>query len=198
MAISIDDIKKLKELSGIGLTDAKAALVEAGGDFDKALAALRKKGLTKAEKKGDREAREGVIDSYVHGGRIGVIVEVNCETDFVARLDNFKTFAHEIALQIAAMSPVYVSEADIPADELERVKKEISEKAIADGKPADMIDKIVEGQVKKHFEEKVLLSQTYIKNDKQTVADFLKENVAIIGENIVIRQFKRIELGVTE
>lgn len=198
MAISIDDIKKLKELSGIGLTDAKAALVEADGDFDKALAALRKKGLTKAEKKGDREAREGVIDSYVHGGRIGVIVEVNCETDFVARLDNFKTFAHEIALQIAAMAPVYVSEADIPADELARVKKEISEKAIADGKPADMIDKIVDGQVKKHFEEKVLLSQTYIKNDKQTVADFLKENVAIIGENLIIRQFKRIELGVTE
>ncbi len=198
MAISIDDIKKLKELSGIGLTDAKAALVEADGDFDKALAALRKKGLTKAEKKGDREAREGVIDSYVHGGRIGVIVEVNCETDFVARLDNFKTFAHEIALQIAAMAPVYVSEADIPADELARVKKEISEKAIADGKPADMINKIVDGQVKKHFEEKVLLSQTYIKNDKQTVADFLKENVAIIGENLIIRQFKRIELGVTE
>jgi len=198
MAISIDDIKKLKELSGIGLTDAKAALVEADGDFDKALAALRKKGLTKAEKKGDREAREGVIDSYVHGGRIGVIVEVNCETDFVARLDNFKTFAHEIALQIAAMAPVYVSESDIPADEFERVKKEISEKAIADGKPADMIDKIVEGQIKKHFEEKVLLSQTYIKNDKQTVADFLKENVAIIGENLIIRQFRRIELGVTE
>ncbi len=198
MAISIDDIKKLKELSGIGLTDAKAALVEADGDFDKALAALRKKGLTKAEKKGDREAREGVIDSYVHGGRIGVVVEVNCETDFVARLDTFKTFAHEIALQIAAMAPIYVSEAEIPADELERVKKEISEKAVADGKPADMIDKIVEGQIKKHFEEKVLLSQTYIKNDKQTVADFLKENIAIIGENLIIRQFKRIELGVTE
>jgi len=198
MAVSIDDIKKLKELTGIGLTDAKGALVEADGDFDKALQALRKKGLTKAEKKGDREAREGVIDSYVHSGRIGVVVEVNCETDFVARLDSFKTFAHEIALQIAAMSPVYVSEADIPAAELERVRAEAKERVIAEGKPAELADKIVDGQVKKHFDEKVLLNQTYIKNDKQTVNEFLKENVAILGENLIIRQFKRIELGVSE
>ena len=111
MGISVEDIKKLKELSGIGLTDAKLALVEADGDFDKALEVLRKKGVTKAEKKGDREAREGIIDSYVHGGRIGVIVEVNCETDFVAKTDNFKTFVHNIALQIASMSPKYISEA---------------------------------------------------------------------------------------
>lgn len=198
MGVSIDDIKKLKELTGIGLTDAKGALVEADGDFDKALQALRKKGLTKAEKKGDREAREGVIDSYVHSSRIGVLVEVNCETDFVARLDSFKTFAHEISLQIAAMAPVYISEADIPATELERVRAESKERVIAEGKPADMIDKIVDGQVKKHFDEKVLLNQTYIKNDKQTVHEFLKENVAIIGENLIIRQFKRIELGVSE
>ncbi len=198
MSVSIDDIKKLKELSGIGLTDAKAALVEADGNFDKALEALRKKGVTKAEKKGDREAREGVIDSYVHSGRIGVIVEVNCETDFVARLDGFKTFAHEIALQIAAMAPTYVSEADIPAEEMERVRSEAKERVIAEGKPAELADKIVDGQVKKHFEEQVLLTQQYIKNDKQTVNDFLKENVAILGENLVIRQFKRIELGVSE
>ena len=198
MSVSIDDIKKLKELSGIGLTDAKAALVEADGNFDKALEALRKKGLTKAEKKGDREAREGVIDSYVHSGRIGVLVEVNCETDFVARLDSFKSFAHEIALQIAAMAPIYVSEADIPAEEVERVRSEAKERVIAEGKPADLADKIVDGQVKKHFEEQVLLTQQYIKNDKQTVNDFLKENVAILGENLVIRQFKRIELGVSE
>ncbi len=198
MAVSIDDIKKLKELSGIGLTDAKAALVEADGDFDKALQALRKKGLTKAEKKGDREAREGIIDSYVHGGRIGVLVEVNCETDFVARLDGFKSFAHEIALQVASMAPIYVSEADIPAEELERVRAEATERAAESGKPAAMLEKIVDGQVKKHFEEKVLLSQAYIKNDKQTVGEFLKENVAILGENLVIRQFKRIELGVSE
>lgn len=198
MTVSIDDIKKLKELSGIGLTDAKAALVEANGDFDKALEALRKKGVTKAEKKGDREAREGLIDGYVHGGRIGVLVEVNCETDFVARLDGFKAFAHEISLQIASMAPVYVSEADIPAEEMERVRNEAKERVIADGKPAEIADKIVEGQVKKHFDEKVLLNQTYIKNEKQTVNDFVKENVAIFGENVIIRQFRRIELGFSE
>lgn len=198
MAVSIDDIKKLKELSGIGLTDAKAALVEANGDFDKALEALRKKGVTKAEKKGDREAREGLIDGYVHSGRIGVLVEVNCETDFVARLEGFKVFAHEISLQIASMAPVYVSEANIPAEEMERVRAEAKERVVADGKPAELADKIVEGQVKKHFDEKVLLNQTYIKNEKQTVNDFLKENVAIFGENLIIRQFKRIELGVSE
>jgi len=198
MAVSIDDIKKLKELSGIGLTDAKLALVEANGDFDKALEALRKKGVTKAEKKGDREAREGLIDGYVHSGRIGVLVEVNCETDFVARLEGFKAFAHEISLQIASMAPVYVSEADIPTEEMERVRSEAKERVVADGKPSEIADKIVEGQVKKHFDEKVLLNQTYIKNEKQTVNDFVKENVAIFGENVIIRQFKRIELGVSE
>jgi elongation factor Ts len=196
--VSIEDIKKLKELTGVGLTDAKGALVEANGDFDKALEAMRKKGLTRAEKKGDREAREGIIDSYVHGNRIGVIVEVNCETDFVARLDNFKTVAHEIALQIAAMNPTYVSESDIPAEEMERVRKETAEAVAAEGKPAEIAEKMIEGRVKKHFEEKVLLNQTYIKNEKQTVADFIKENIALLGENIVVRQFKRIELGVNE
>jgi len=198
MGVSIDDIKKLKELSGIGLTDAKVALVAAGGDFDKALEALRKKGVTKAEKKGDREAREGLVDGYIHCGRIGVIVEVNCETDFVARTDGFKLFVHEIALQIASMAPVYVSEADIPAKELKRVRDEAMEIAKTSGKPAAMIDKIVDGQVKKHFAEKVLMSQEFIKNDKQTVADFVKENISKTGENLIIRQFKRIELGVSE
>jgi elongation factor Ts len=198
MGVSIEDIKKLKELTGIGLTDVKVALEEAEGDFEKALEVLRKKGLTKAEKKGDREAREGIIESYVHGGRIGVIVEVNCETDFVARTDNFKTFAHEIALQVASMAPEYVSEADIPADEMERVRKEAEERVAAEGKPADVAKKIVEGQVKKHFAEKVLLSQSYIKNEKQTVEEFVKENIAKTGENLIIRQFRRLELGVTE
>jgi len=198
MSVSIDDIRKLKELSGIGLTDAKTALVEAKGDFDKALKALRKKGVTKAEKKGDREAREGLIDSYVHSGRIGVLVEVNCETDFVARTDNFKLFVHEIALQVASMSPIYVSENDIPADELKRVRDEVLERVKAEGKPAEIAKKIVDGQVKKHFAEKVLLNQVYIKNEKQTVADFVKENIAKTGENLIIRQFKRIELGVNE
>jgi len=198
MNVSIEDIKKLKELTGVGLTDAKVALVEADGDFDKALEAMRKKGLTRAEKKGDREAREGIIDSYVHSGRIGVIVEVNCETDFVARLDAFKELAHEIALQIAAMSPVYVTEADIPAEEIERVRKEAEERVKNEGKPADIAEKIVDGQVKKHFADQVLMSQTYIKNEKQTVGDFVKDNIAKLGENIVVRQFKRIELGVNE
>lgn len=198
MAVSIDDIKKLKELTGVGLTDAKNALVEANGDFDKALEAMRKKGLTKAEKKADREALEGVIDSYVHGGRIGVLVEVNCETDFVARTDGFKEFAHMIALQVASMSPAYVSEADIPAEEVERVREEAKNSDALAGKPADMVEKIIDGQVKKHFAEKVLLSQKYIMDDSQTVADFLKETIAKTGENIVIRRFKRIELGVND
>ena len=197
-AVSIEDIKKLKELTGVGLTDAKNALVEAEGNFDKALEAMRKKGLTRAEKKGDREAREGIIDSYVHSGRIGVVVEVNCETDFVARLDAFKSLAHEIALQIAAMNPVYVTEADIPAEEIERVRKEAKDRVIAEGKPAEIAEKIVDGQVKKHFAEKVLMQQAYIKDDKQTVADFIKANIAQLGENIVVRQFKRIELGVND
>jgi len=198
MAVTIEDIKKLKELTGVGLTDAKGALVEANGDFDKALEAMRKKGLTKAEKKSDREAREGVIDSYVHGGRIGVLVEVNCETDFVARLDGFKTVAHEIALQVAAMSPIYVTEAEIPAEEMERVRKEAQERVAAEGKPAEIAEKIVEGQVKKHFADKVLMSQTYIKDEKLTVGDYIKENIAKLGENIVVRRFKRIELGVND
>ena len=198
MSVSIEDIKKLKELTGVGLGDAKGALVEANGDFDKALEAMRKKGLTKAEKKGDREAREGLIDSYVHSGRIGVVVEVNCETDFVARLDSFKEVAHEVALQIAAMSPVYITEADIPAEEEARVRAEAEERVAAEGKPAEIAAKIVDGQVKKHFAEKVLYTQTFIKDEKLTVGDFIKANIAKHGENIVVRQFKRIELGVNE
>lgn len=198
MAISIEDIKKLKELSGIGLTDAKVALVEAKGDFEKALATLRKKGLTKAEKRGDREARFGIVDGYLHGGRIGVVVEVNCETEFVAKTDVFKEFAHEIALQVASMSPRYISEKDIPEKEIKRVKDEMMVAQKESGKPAEMIEKIVAGQVKKHFAEQVLLTQMYIKNEKQTVEDFLKETIAKTGENLVIRQFKRLELGVSE
>lgn len=198
MAVSIEDIRKLKELTGVGLTDAKTALVEADGNFDKALEAMRKKGLTKAEKKADREAREGLIESYVHGGRIGVLVEVNCETDFVARTDGFKEFAHQIALQVASMSPVYVSEADIPADELERVRTEAKSADGLKGKPADIAEKIVEGQVKKHFADKVLLNQMYIMDDSKTVADFLKETIAKTGENVIIRRFTRIELGVND
>ena len=198
MSVSVDDIKKLRELTGVGLTDAKKALVETDGDFDKALEAMRKKGLIKAEKKGDREAREGLIEGYVHSGRIGVVVEVNCETDFVARLDDFKTLAHEIAMQIAAMSPKYVSEADIPAEEMERVKAELMASEALASKPEEMREKIVEGQLKKHFAEQVLMSQAYILDDSKTVEQHVKEAIAKLGENIVVRQFRRIELGVSE
>ena len=198
MGVSVDDIKKLRELTGVGLTDAKKALIEADGDFDKALEAMRKKGLTKAEKKGDREAREGLIEGYVHSGRIGVVVEVNCETDFVARLDDFKTLAHEIAMQIAAMSPKYVSEADVPAEEIERVKAELMASEALASKPEEMREKIVEGQLKKHFVEQVLMSQAYILDDSKTVEQHIKEAIAKLGENIVVRQFRRIELGVSE
>ena len=198
MAVTIEDIKKLKELTGVGLTDAKQALTEADGDFDKALEAMRKKGLTKAEKKGDREARAGVIDSYVHDGRIGVIVEVNCETDFVARLDDFKTLAHQIAMQIAAMNPIYVSEDDISDEEKSRVKAELMASDALASKPEDMREKIVEGQLSKHFADQILMSQSYILDDSKTVADHIKEQIAKSGENIVVRQFKRIELGVSE
>ncbi|NCC19780.1 elongation factor Ts [Candidatus Saccharibacteria bacterium] len=198
MGISVDDIKKLRDLTGVGLTDAKKALTEAEGDFDKALEEMRKKGLTRAEKKGDREARMGLVDSYVHDGRIGVVVEVNCETDFVARLDDFKTLVHEIAMQVAAMSPEYVSEADIPEEEYARVKQELLTSDTLKSKPAEMREKIVEGQLKKHFADKVLLSQRYILDDDKTVEDHVKESIAKLGENIVVRQFKRIELGVSE
>jgi len=181
MGISVEDIKKLKELTGVGLTDAKTALVEAEGDFDKALEAMRKKGLTRAEKKGDREAREGIIDSYVHGGRIGVVLELNCETDFVARLDDFKQLAHELSMQVAAMNPRYATETDIPADEYERVKEELLASEDLAKKPEDIREKIVEGQLKKHFAEQVLLSQPYILDDKKSVEDHLKEAIAKLG-----------------
>ncbi len=198
MSVTIEDIKKLKELTGVGLTDAKQALVEADGNFDKALEAMRKKGLTKAEKKGDRETREGLIESYVHSGRIGVIVEVNCETDFVARLPEFKEFAHQIAMQIAAMNPTYATMEDIPSDVLEAKKHELLESESLKSKPEAMREQIVDGQLKKHFAEQVLSEQTFVLDDTKTVGDRVKEQIALSGENIRISQFKRIELGVTE
>lgn len=198
MDVSINDVKKLKNLTGVGLTDAKKALSEANGDFDKALEAMRKKGLTKAEKKGEREAREGLVDSYVHSDRIGVLVEVNCETDFVARTDDFKNLVHDIALQVSASTPQYISSDDISTDEKERVTAEFSEKAKSDGKPAEKLEKIVAGQVSKYFAEKTLLEQPFVKNPDQTVGDLVKEHIAKLGENIVVRQIRRIELGVCE
>jgi len=198
MAVTIEDIKKLKELTGVGLTDAKHALVEADGNFDKALEAMRKKGLTKAEKKGDRETREGLIESYVHSNRIGVVVEVNCETDFVARLPEFKEFAHQIAMQIAAMNPAYATMEDIPADVLTAKKEELLNSEGLKSKPEAMREQIVDGQLKKHFAEQVLTEQTFVLDDTKTVDGLIKEQIAKSGENIRVSQFKRIELGVTE
>lgn len=196
--ISLEEVKRLKELTGVGLTDAKVALTEADGDFDKALEAMRKKGLTRAEKKGEREAREGLVDSYVHGGRIGVVVEVNCETDFVARTDDFKNLVHDVAMHIAASSPEYASVDDVPAEVREAKKAEFAEKAKNEGKPENMVGQIAEGMLKKYFAEKTLSEQPFIKNPDQTVGEYVKEHIARLGENIVVRQFKRIELGVSE
>jgi translation elongation factor Ts len=193
--IDIEAIKKLKELSGVGLTDAKNALVEADGDFDKALEAMRKKGLTKAEKRGDRETREGLVDSYIHDGRIGAIVELNCETSFVAKTDEFKDLAHKIAMQVASMAPLYVSEEDIPEAAKAAKLKELEENFKG---PEKMKEQILGGQIKKAFSDKVLLDQPYILDDSKTVAEYIKDNIAKTGENITIKQFKRIELGVTE
>jgi elongation factor Ts len=193
--ISIDEIKRLRELTGVGITDAKAALVSAGGDFDKALSEMRKKGLTKAEKRAEREARSGLIGSYVHDGRIGVLVEVNCETDFVAKTDEFKQLVTDICLHIAASAPQYVAADDASAEEKKNIEAEFSDKAKGEGKPADMVAKIVEGQLKKYFAEKALLEQPFVKNPDQSVGDYVKEHVAKLGENIVVRRFTRFVLG---
>ena len=191
----IKEIKRLRELTGVGMTDAKKALVESNGDFDKALDAMRKKGLTKAEKSSEREARAGVIGSYLHDSRIGVLIEVNCETDFVARNEIFTDLVKNLAMHIAASAPEYVSEDYINKTEIDKITSEFKEKAKLENKPDDMIDKIVEGQVKKYFQEKTLLSQSYIKNPDQDVATYVKENIAKLGENIVVKRFSRMALG---
>ena len=195
MAIDITEVKRLKDLTGVGLTDAKKALEEADGDFDKALEAMRKKGLTKADKRGEREAREGVIGSYLHDNRIGVLVEINCETDFVARNEIFTALVKDVAMHVAASAPLYVSSDDIPAEERERVAAEFKEKALADGKPAEMVDKITEGQISKYFAERCLLDQPFIKNPDMSVGDYVKDHNARLGENIVVRRFSRMALG---
>jgi elongation factor Ts len=193
--MDIKEIKRLRELTGVGITDAKKALEEAKGDFDTALAAMRKKGLTKAEKRGEREARAGVVGTYNHDSRIGVVVEVNCETDFVARNDIFTGLVKDLSMHIAASAPLYVNSDEIPAEEKDKVKAEFSEKAKSEGKPADMIEKIVDGQVKKYFVEKCLLDQPYVKNPDISVGEYIKENIAKLGENIIVRRFERLALG---
>jgi len=195
MAVDIEQVKRLKDLTGVGLTDAKKALEEAGGDFDKALAAMRKKGLTKAEKRGEREARAGLIGAYNHDGRIGVLVEVNCETDFVARGEIFNELVKDLAMHIAASAPQYVSADEVPEEDKAKAREEFVEKAKVEGKKAEMIDKIVEGQLQKYFAERCLLDQPYVKNPDVTVADHVKENAARMNENVVVRRFSRLALG---
>ncbi len=196
MAVTMEQVKELRAATGAGIMDCKNALVEANGDFDKAVEILRKKGLAKAAKRASREASEGIIELYSHGnGRVGVMVEVNCETDFVARSEAFRKLAHEVALQIAAMSPQYVSEKDIPEEVLEHERGIAREQALREGKPEKIVDRIVEGRLKKFKDEVCLLNQAYIRDDKMTIADLLNQNIAAIGENIIIRRFVRWELG---
>ena len=195
MAISIEDIKRLRELTGVGMTDAKQALDAANGDFDAALKEMRKKGMTKAEKRGEREARQGLIGTYNHDGRIGVIVEVNCETDFVAHNEIFTDLVKDVAMHIAASSPQYVSSDDIPAADRDAKKQELLVSDSLAGKPEEMKDKIVEGQLSKYFAELCLLEQPFIKNPDITVGDYVKSHNARLGENIVVRRFNRIALG---
>lgn len=195
MSIDIKEIKRLKDLTGVGLTDAKNALEQSGGDFDKALEQMRKKGLTKAEKRGEREARQGLVATYNHDNRIGVVVELNCETDFVARNEIFGSLAKDIAMHIAASNPEYLSIDKVPSKDIEKIKAEFLDKAKETNKPKEMIENIVDNQVKKYFAEKCLLDQSFIKDPDMTIADFVKENIAKLGENIVIRKFSRIALG---
>jgi elongation factor Ts len=195
MAVDIESVKRLKDLTGVGLTDAKKALEESKGDFDSALEAMRKKGLTKAEKRGEREARAGIIGTYNHDSRIGVIVEVNCETDFVARNDIFTSLVKDLSMQIAATSPVYVSIDDVPEKEKDARVKEFTEQAKESKKPADVVKKIVDGQVNKYFAERCLMDQPFIKDPDQTVGAFVKDHAARLGENIVVRRFERFALG---
>ncbi len=193
--ISIDEIKRLRELTGVGITDAKQALIDTKGDFDKALAAMRKKGLTKAEKRGEREARAGVIGTYNHDNRIGVLVEVNCETDFVARNEIFTTLVKDLTLHIAASAPEFVAKEDVPKDVHDAKLAEFTEKAKAEGKPENMLENIAGGMVHKYFAERILLEQPFVKNPDQTVGDYVKEHIAKLGENIVVRRFHRMALG---
>jgi elongation factor Ts len=195
MAVDIETIKRLRGLTGVGITDAKQALTDSDGDFDAALDAMRKKGMTKAEKRGEREARAGVVGSYLHDNRIGVLVEVNCETDFVAKTDNFTEIVKDVAMHIAASSPEYVSSEDISEEDRQKAKAEFTEKVIAEGKPENMIAQIVEGMLKKHFSEKCLLDQPFVKNPDITVGQYVKEGNAILGENIVVRRFSRMAVG---
>jgi len=196
MEITIDQIKALREESGVGILDCRTALEQTNGDFEKALEVLREKGFAKAEKRAEREASEGIVEVYSHGkGRIGVLVELNCETDFVSKTDKFKEFAHEIALQVTAAGAEYVSEEDIDEDILAAIREEALTMIKEEGKPENIWENIIEGKIKKFKEEKVLLNQKYIRNDELKIQDMLNNMIAALGEKLVIRRFARFELG---
>ncbi len=196
MAITADMVKELREATGAAVLDCKKALDQFNGDMDKAKAYLAEKGLATAQKKAGRIAREGVIETYTHtGGRVGVMVEVNCETDFVARNEKFQTFAHEVALHIAFANPAYVDAADVPAEVVEQQRTEFTQEAKAQGKPDNVVEKIVEGKLEKYYAEVCLLRQPFVKDDKLTVSDLLTAVIAEIKENIRISRFARYELG---
>jgi len=196
MSITTNEIKELREKTSAGFMDCKKALEENNGDFEKAVEYLRKKGLAKAAKRADRVASEGILELYNHGdGRVGVMVEVNCETDFVARSETFRNFAHEIALQIAALSPLWITEQEIPEEILSKEREIARERALQEGKPENVSERIAEGRLDKFKDEVVLLRQPYIRNDKLTIQQYLNEAIVAIGENIIIRRFTRWAVG---
>ena len=195
MAITAALVKELREKSGAGMMDCKKALTETNGDMDKAIDFLREKGLASVAKKSSRIASEGLVDSYIHGGRIGVLVEVNSETDFVAKNDEFKSFVRDIAMQVAAVAPKYVSREEVPAEEVEHERKILTEQARGENKPEHIIEKMVEGRLEKFYEEICLLDQDFIKDPDKKIQDILNDLIAKIGENIKIRRFVRFEVG---
>ncbi len=196
MAITTEQIKELREATGAGILDCRKALEQADGDYKKAVDVLREKGLAKAAKRADRTASEGVLELYSHGnGRVGVMVEVNTETDFVSRSKPFRDFAHEVALQIAASAPIYVSADDIPEDVLEHERQIARTRALQEGKPEAVVERIVQGRIEKFKDEACLLRQPYIRDEDITIEKLLHQHIGSIGENIVIRRFVRWEVG---
>ncbi len=194
--ITAEMVKELRTLTGAGMMECKKALLETDGDKEKAVNLLREKGLSKAAKRAGRIAAQGVVDSYIHlGGKVGVMVEVNCETDFVARNEEFRAFVRDICLQVAATNPTYLSREDVPEEVIEKEKEILRRQAAREGKPEKIIEKIVSGRIDKYFEENCLLEQPFIKDQDKAIKDLLTEKIAKIGENIVIRRFTRFEMG---
>jgi elongation factor Ts len=196
MTINAAQIKELREATGAGVLDCRKALEATGGDMEKAAAQLREKGLALAAKRADRAMSNGVVELYSHGeGRVGVMVEVNCETDFVARTKEFRAFAHELALQVAASAPTYVRPEDIPAELLELERAKARDLAAQEGKPEKVVEKIIEGRLEKFYDERCLLRQVYIRDDQKKVSDLLQGAIASMGENIAVRRFARWAVG---